>query len=202
MRRTPPPSFGEDPDTEKALAVHRGLVPPPRAADAEHPQGASGVAMPREWTTLPTLAVTSVENWTLTTCCALASALVGPPSVDSAEILRALVRVMGASEELRYRVATSWPGRAAARHNVSGQRMAQVRRRSNSRSRDRALPGTRPWWCCRAAGATELLLGVEPDLRVRPAGGRPAPPRPVGHWRWRDVRDHPPRWSPFVRRRR
>jgi hypothetical protein len=104
MRRTPPPSSGEDPETEEAFAAHGGLVPPPRVADAEHPQRASGTAMPREWTTLPTVAVTPVENRTLTTCCALASAVVGPPSVDSAEVLRALVRVMGVSEELRYRV--------------------------------------------------------------------------------------------------
>ena len=101
MRLTPPPNFGEDPTTEEAFAAHSGLMPAPRAAEAEHPQRALGTAEQREWTTLPTVTVSSAENRTLTKFCAQASVGVGPPAVDSSEVLRALVRTMRGSEELR-----------------------------------------------------------------------------------------------------
>jgi hypothetical protein len=101
MRPSPPPSPGEEPKTEEAFAAHSGLVPTPRAAETEHPQRARAAAERRMWTALPTVAVTTAEHRTLTNFCAQAAADVGPPAVDSSEVLRALVRAMRGSAELR-----------------------------------------------------------------------------------------------------
>jgi hypothetical protein len=101
MRPTPPPSPGEEPQTEEAFAAHSGPVPTPRAAETEHPQQALAAAERRMWTPLPTLAVTTAEHRTLTDFCAQAAVDVGPPAVDSSEVLRALVRAMRGSAELR-----------------------------------------------------------------------------------------------------
>ena len=80
---------------------HSGLVPTPRAAETEHPQRARAAAERRMWTALPTVAVTTADHRTLTNFCAQAAADVGPPAVDSSEVLRALVRAMRGSAELR-----------------------------------------------------------------------------------------------------
>ena len=102
MRSTPPPIFGEDPKTEEAFAAHSDVMPPARAAQAEHVQGALGTAEQRVWTTLPNVAVTPAENRALTKFCTEVSVDVGPPAVDSSEVLRAFVRAMRNSEELRH----------------------------------------------------------------------------------------------------
>jgi hypothetical protein len=102
MRQTPPPSFGEDPTTEETIAPYIGSLPRPRAAETEHLQRALAPARQREQTIPSTVVLTLAENRTLTKLCTQASVDVGPPAVDSAEVLRALMRVMHSSEELQH----------------------------------------------------------------------------------------------------
>ena len=136
------------------LAAPRGLVPPARATEAVRPRRASGIAR-REWTTLSTLAVTSTEHRTLTKLCAQASVGLDPP-VDSSEILRALVRVMRKSEELRHWV-----------------RDELVRSRSASKPEDWRLDGS----CPMATGLTADRGGVPAQVVVLSRRGRHrAPP--------------------------
>jgi len=104
MRQTPPPSLGEDPTTEETIAPYVGPMPRPRASETEHLQRALAPAKQREQPIISTVVLTLAENRTLTKFCTQASVDVSPPAVDSAEVLRALVRVMRSSEELQHRV--------------------------------------------------------------------------------------------------
>src|SRR4051812_17712213 len=101
MRSTPLPSFGEDPKTEEALAAYQGAMPTPCATEAEHVQRALGAVEREVWATLPHVIVTLAENRALAKFCTELSVDVGPPAVDSSEVLCALVRAMRVSEELR-----------------------------------------------------------------------------------------------------